>query len=69
MYARGLEALDATDLVLIGDVSDKDRALLQGARVAFIPDDAKLSSAFLDRVRAGATERRRAGRVGSKVSG
>jgi CheY-like chemotaxis protein len=69
MYVRGIDALEDTDLVLIGDVSEKDRALLHGARVAFIPDDARLSSAFLDRVRAGVTERRRAGRVGSKVSG
>jgi CheY-like chemotaxis protein len=69
MYARGIDALGDTELVLIGDVSDKDRALLRGAHVTFLADDPKLSSTFLDRVRAGVTERRRAGRIGSKVSG
>lgn len=69
MYARGIDALETTDLVLIGDVSDKDRALLSASRVTFIADDDQLAAAYLDRVRTGATERRRSGRVGSKVSG
>ena len=69
MYARGIESLEATDLVLIGDVSEKDRALLAASKVTFIADDDQLAAAYIDRVRAGALERRRAGRVGSKVSG
>ena len=69
MYARGIEALEAADLVLIGGVSDKDRALLSASHVTFIADDDQLAAAYIDRVRAGAVERRRASRIGSKVSG
>lgn len=69
MYARGLDSLATAELVLIGDVSEKDRALLSASRVTFIADDHQLATAFVDRVRAGVVERRRAGRVGSKVSG
>ncbi|MBV8761135.1 MAG: hypothetical protein JO257_27815 [Deltaproteobacteria bacterium] len=69
MYARGIDALETTDFVLIGDVSEKDRALLAASRVTFIAEDAQLADAYLDRIRAGVIERRRAGRPGSKVSG
>ena len=66
MYARGHDALHVTELVLIGSVSERDAALLTGMRVTFIPDDANLASAILDRVRAAVTERRRAGRTRSR---
>jgi two-component SAPR family response regulator len=62
MYMRGLDSLNATDIVLIGSVSERDRAVLSGARATFMPDDATLPSAFLDRVRAAITEGRRTSR-------
>jgi serine/threonine protein kinase len=62
MYARGHDALSSTEIVLIGSVSDRDAALLSGADVTFLPDDATLPSAFLDRVRSAISERRRPSR-------
>ena len=70
MYARGHDSLNVTEIVLIGNVSDRDRALLSGARVTFMPDDTTLPSLFLDRVRTAVTERRRPARhTRSKISG
>jgi CheY-like chemotaxis protein len=69
MYARGIEALARAELVLIGDVSDRDHGLLSAAHVAFLADDAQLSAAFLDRVRAGVTQRRRTTTTRRTVSG
>jgi DNA-binding response OmpR family regulator len=69
MYARGHDTLDLSELVLIGTVSDRDRALFSDARVTFIPDDPNLPSAILDRVRAAFTERRRARHPRTTVSG
>ncbi|MBS1121845.1 MAG: serine/threonine protein kinase [Deltaproteobacteria bacterium] len=51
MYARGLELEQRAQLVLIGEVSDRDRALFAGAQVAFIADDAQLAESVLERVR------------------
>jgi serine/threonine protein kinase len=62
MYARGHESLRTTEIVLIGSVSDRDAALLSGADVTFLPDDASLPSAFLDRVRSAISDRRRPSR-------
>jgi serine/threonine protein kinase len=50
MYARGIES-EHTQLVLLGDVAERDRALLADAGVAVIADDAHLADAILDRVR------------------
>lgn len=70
MYARGHDSLNVTEIVLIGTVSERDHALLAGARVTFMPDDTTLPSLFLDRVRTAATERRRPARhTRSKISG
>ncbi len=69
MYARGHDALHVTEIVLIGNVSERDRALLAGARVTLMPDDENLASAFLDRVRTAVTEHRPAARSRTMVSG
>lgn len=50
MYARGIEAEHA-QLVLVGDVAERDLAVLADARVAVLPADATLADAIIDRVR------------------
>jgi serine/threonine-protein kinase len=57
MYARGLEGGNRSQMYLIGGVSDRDRALFEEARVPFIPDDANLANAILDRVRLAIADR------------
>jgi serine/threonine-protein kinase len=69
MYARGIEALSRAELVLIGDVTDRDHGLLSAAHVTFLADDANLGDAFLDRVRAGVSQRRRTTSTRRTVSG
>jgi serine/threonine protein kinase len=69
MYARGIEALARAELVLIGDVTDRDHGLLSAAHVTFLADDARLGEAFLDRVRAGVSQRRRTTTTRRTVSG
>jgi CheY-like chemotaxis protein len=56
MYARGLEADDHSQLVVIGSVSERDRSLFSDAAVPFIADDANLARAVLERVRTTAAE-------------
>ncbi|MFT3697254.1 MAG: serine/threonine-protein kinase [Kofleriaceae bacterium] len=51
MYARGLEGGSRSQMVLVGDVTDRDKALFAGASVQFIPNDGALSNAILERVR------------------
>jgi CheY-like chemotaxis protein len=70
MYARGLPNNDAgSQLVVIGAVSDKDRALFAGANVAFIADDDDLANAILDRVRTAVADVPRKRKPRSTVSG
>jgi serine/threonine protein kinase len=69
MYARGIEALARAEIVLIGDVSDRDHGLLSAAHVTFLAEDANLAPAFLDRVRAGVSQRRRTTTTRRMVSG
>jgi predicted ATP-dependent Lon-type protease len=69
MYARGIESLARAELVLIGDVSDRDHGLLSAAHVTFLAEDARLGPAFLDRVRAGVSQRRRTTTTRRTVSG
>ena len=54
MYARGLDGGARCELVAIGSVPPRDRALFDNARVAFIEDDAQLPGHVIDRVRAAA---------------
>ena len=51
MYARGLESEHRAQLVVIGDVPDRDRALFTDAQVPFFADDEELGDAVLDAVR------------------
>ncbi len=70
MYARGLPDTDArSQLILIGSVGDKDRALFAGANVSFIPDDDDLANAILDKVRATVAEVPRRRKPRTTVSG
>jgi serine/threonine protein kinase len=69
MYARGIEGLARAELVLIGDVGDRDHGLLSAAHVTFLADDASLGEVFLDRVRAGVKQRRRTTTTRRTVSG
>ena len=65
MYARGLPSEHHTQLVLIGEITDGDRALLDDALVPCLPDDPQLGTAVLERVRAvmAAPPRRRRPRI------
>lgn len=69
MYARGLEAEHATQLVLIGETTERDRALFSAAAVPCLPDNTQLGSAVLDRVRSAAQEPLRRRRPRTTVSG
>jgi len=51
MYARGLEGEHRPQLVVIGDVPERDRALFVDAQVPFFADDGELGEAILDAVR------------------
>jgi serine/threonine protein kinase len=59
MYARGIESEHAPELVLIGDLSERDRALFAGASVASIPGGVALPNEVIERVRQVAAEPRR----------
>lgn len=69
MYARGLEVESRAQLVLIGEVTERDRPLFVDARVAQLADGVALGSAVLDRVRSAAVEPPRRRRPRSTISG
>jgi serine/threonine protein kinase len=69
MYARGLETEQGTQLVLIGELTGRDRVLFAGAQVPCIPTDIQLGSAVLDRVRNAAKEPPRRRRLRTTISG
>jgi serine/threonine protein kinase len=56
MYARGLKEGAGFQLVVLGSVSERDRALLDTANVTYIAEDPSLPHEFLDRVRAAVHE-------------
>jgi CheY-like chemotaxis protein len=51
MYARGIDADPQPQLVLIGDLPERDRALLAAADVPSIPESHALPNEVIDRVR------------------
>ena len=69
MYARGLETEHRAQLALVGEPTERDRALFAEAAVACIPEDLRLGSAVLDRVRGAAQEPPRRRRPRSTISG
>lgn len=69
MYARGLETENATQLVIVGAVSERDRSLLNDPLIAFLPDDPSLASAVVDRVRQAAAAPTRRRRPRKTISG
>jgi CheY-like chemotaxis protein len=69
MYARGLETEHAARIVMIGDVSERDRALFTEHGASITPDDADLANAVLEQVRAIATSTPRRRKPRSTVSG
>jgi hypothetical protein len=52
MYARGVEVEHRAQLVVLGEVGERDRALFLSAGATFLADDRTLADAILDRVRA-----------------
>jgi len=69
MYARGLETEHSAQLVLIGEIADRDRLLFADASVPCIADDSELSSMVLDRVRSAAQDPPRRRRARTTISG
>lgn len=69
MYARGLESEGTAQLILVGNVTDRDRALFTGANVQFIADDEDLANQILDKVRAAAAEVPRRRKPRTTISG
>jgi len=69
MYARGLEADVRPQLVLIGGISERDRALFENAQAPAIPDDPQLASNVIDRVRLVAAESPRRRKPRTTISG
>lgn len=52
MYARGIAGSAPADMVVIGEIAERDRALLASANARFFLEDANLPGAILDTVRA-----------------
>jgi serine/threonine protein kinase len=69
MYARGLETEQQPQLVLVGELPERDRALFADAAVPCIPDDFALGAAVLERVRGAARQPPRRRRPRSTISG
>jgi hypothetical protein len=69
MYARGLTTGARSRLVLVGTLSDRDRALFAEAEVAAIPRDGQLANAILDNVRAAAAAQPKRRKTRTTVSG
>lgn len=68
MYARGIEAEQTAQLVVIGTVQPRDRAMFAEG-VQFIPDDGTLALSVLDKVRAAASTPPRRRKPRTTVSG
>ncbi|HEY4240083.1 MAG TPA: hypothetical protein VGM88_09720 [Kofleriaceae bacterium] len=69
MYARGLDTEHRAQLVIVGDLPDKDRTFLAEAAVPCISDDATLAGNVIDRVRFAAAEPPRRRKPRKTVSG
>ena len=69
MYARGLHNEDVAQIVLIGDLAERDRVLFADAAVPCMPEDSQLGQAVLDRVRQAAQDPPRRRRPRTTVSG
>lgn len=69
MYARGLETDNAAQIVIVGAVSERDRSLLNDPMIAFVPDDAALAMALVQRVRQAAAAPVRRRRPRKTISG
>jgi CheY-like chemotaxis protein len=69
MYARGLQIDQLARLVVIGEVSSRDRALFADAEVRFIADDNRLAVAILEQVRSIVAEPPARRRPRSTISG
>jgi len=69
MYARGLETDHQPQLVLVGEPTERDRALFTDASVPCLSDDFGLGSAVLELVRNAAREPPRRRRPRSTISG
>lgn len=68
MYARGLEADQSAQLVIIGDVSERDRVMFTEP-ISFIADGPSLATTVLARVRAAASTPQRRRKPRSTISG
>jgi hypothetical protein len=69
MYARGLQTEQPPRLVLIGGLTERDRALFADAEVPCLATDLGLGPAVLERVRSAAREPPRRRRSRSTISG
>jgi serine/threonine protein kinase len=69
MYARGVEVDQRAQLILIGELTERDRALFANAQVTCLADDHLLGSVVLDRVRTATEAPHRRRRSRSTVSG
>lgn len=69
MYARGLDSDHTAQLVLVGTIADKDRALFAGANVQFLDENEDLANAILDKIRTTVTETPRRRKPRTTISG
>ena len=69
MYARGIETDQPPQLVLVGEPTDRDRALFSDAGVPCLSDDFGLAAAVIELVRTAAREPPRRRRPRSTISG
>ena len=69
MYARGLDHQHQPQLILVGEVAERDRALFAGANVSFIAEDEELANSILDRIRTTVHETPRRRKPRTTISG
>jgi CheY-like chemotaxis protein len=69
MYARGMPSGTRSRLVVLGDLSDRDRALLAESAVTALAADGDLANAILDEVRTSAREQPKRRKARTTVSG
>lgn len=69
MYARSVDGGSRSEILVVGDVTDRDQVLFADARASRVPDGASLANAILDRVRAAVRDAPKTRMPRSTISG
>lgn len=69
MYARGIEGGSHSQILLLGDVSERDQALFSDVQATKVTDDGSVANSILDRIRSAARDAHKNRRYRSTISG